>query len=238
MAGNPNPGNKWKPGERPEGAGRPVGARNRRTAYVIELIRSAGHQDPLLTLAELQAKSHDEGIRATAANMLAPYLHSKNATKPIAADPVYFEQAVSLPRPTTIRLACDNIALLTEMKSQGQLDVASADSLINDQRIILNALVDEAKLLAAQGDPTVPQKIIIEGGLPQLPGCENLIMPEINGHSLELSAIPTIPAQGSGDGSPVHSEEKSSASYSRTPRLNSTVSQLTGLGSLTGKSPR
>jgi hypothetical protein len=97
MAGNPNPGNKWKPGERPEGAGRPVGARNRRTAYVIELIRSAGHQDPLLTLAELQAKSQDEGIRATAANMLAPYLHSKLAAIPVPPLPVYFYEIRSLP---------------------------------------------------------------------------------------------------------------------------------------------
>ena len=171
---------------------------------IVEKIIALGLKDPLITLAELQHSDPDPSIRATAANMLAPYLHSKCMAKPVPPDPVYFEQAVSLPRPTTIRLACDNIALLTEMKSQGELDVASADSLINDQRIILNALVDEAKLLAAQGDPSIPQKIIIEGGLPQLPGCENLIMPEqLNGHSLELSATP---AQAQGE-PPAHPPE-------------------------------
>jgi hypothetical protein len=194
MSGTPssNASNGWKPGVSGNPSGRPVGSRNQRTAEIVQQIIAAGHQDPLLTLAELQAKSHDEGIRATAANMLAPYLHSKNATKPVAPDPVYFEQAVTLPRPTTIRLACDNIALLTEMKSQGQLDVASADSLIADQRIILNALVDEAKLLAATGDPTQPQQIIITGGLPELPGTE-IIQPQLNGHHLELSAQPAAP---------------------------------------------
>jgi hypothetical protein len=128
--------------------------------------------------------------------MLAPYLHSKNATKPVAPDPVYFEQAVTLSRPTNIREAYSNILQLSEMKAQGQLDVATADSLIADQRVVLNAMVDEAKLLAAQGDPNTPQQIIITGGLPQLPGNENLIMPELNGHSLELSAQPVLPAQG------------------------------------------
>jgi hypothetical protein len=34
------------------------------------------------------------------------------------------------------------------MKASGQLDVATADSLINDQRVVLNAMVDEAKLIA------------------------------------------------------------------------------------------
>jgi hypothetical protein len=169
--------------------GRPVGSRNIRTQVVLDKIKAAGYTDPLITLAQLQANSDDEAIRATAANMLAPYLHSKNATKPIAPDPVYFE-AEALPRPRTIAQACDNIALLSEMKSTGKMDVATADSLINDQRIILNALVDEAKLLAAQGDLSQEQKIVITGGLPVMPGCENLIMPQLNGHSLELSAIP------------------------------------------------
>jgi hypothetical protein len=74
------------------------------------------------------------------------------------------------------------------MKAQGQIDLVTADSLINDQRVVLNAMVDEAKLLAAQGDPSVPQQIVITGGLPAIPGT-NITMPEqLNGHHLELSA--------------------------------------------------
>ena len=190
MSGTPssNASNGWKPGVSGNPNGRPIGARNQRTKEIVQQIIDAGHQDPLLTLAELQTNSNDEGIRATAANMLAPYLHSKCMAKPVPPDPVYFEQAVSLTRPTNIREAYENILKLSEMKAQGQLDVATADSLIADQRVVLNAMVDEAKLLAANGDPTQPQQIVITGGLPVLPGT-NITMPEqLNGHHLELSA--------------------------------------------------
>jgi hypothetical protein len=128
----------WKPGETANPNGRPVGSRNIRTQEVLDKIKALNLQDPLVTLAQLQANSSDEAIRATAANMLAPYLHSKNATKPVQPDPVYFETE-ALPRPANIAEACNNIALLSEKKATGELDVVTADSLINDQRIILNA---------------------------------------------------------------------------------------------------
>jgi hypothetical protein len=166
--------------------GRPVGSRNNRTKEVLDLISSLKLQDPLVTLAQLQANSSDEAIRATAANMLAPYLHSKNATKPVQPDPVYFDTE-ALPRPANIAEACSNIALLSEKKATGELDVVTADSLIADQRIILNAMVDEAKLLTADAS-TLPQVIKIEGGLPSIPGCD-MIMPQLNGSHLELEAI-------------------------------------------------
>ena len=184
MAGEGNP--NWVKGHPGNPNGRPSGSRNKRTTEVLELIKSAGHQDPLITLAELQAKSQDEGIRATAANMLAPYLHSKMGSTPVPPPPQYIEEAVSLPAPSTIRQAYENISRLAEMKALGKLDLATADSLINDQRVILNALVDEAKLLAASGD-TGTQVIRIEGGLPTLPGT-NITMPQLNGHEA-LQAI-------------------------------------------------
>jgi hypothetical protein len=113
--------------------------------------------------------------------MLAPFLHSKLAAKPQPPDPQYIEEAISLPRPATIRQAYENIAILTEYKATGKIDIATADSLIADQRVILNALIDEAKLLAA-GQGQDEQVIRIEGGLPLLPGT-NVIMPKrINGH--------------------------------------------------------
>ena len=181
-----NPG-LFQSGNNANPTGRPVGSRNKRTAEVLDLIRAAGHQDPLITLAELQAKSSDDAVRATAANMLAPYLHSKLAAKPQSPDPVYIEEAVNLPRPTTIKQAYENIALLTEYKSQGKLDIATADSLISDQKVILYALIDEAKLLAAQGG--APEQVIrIEGGMPVAPGHEGIIMPALNGHAIDAQA--------------------------------------------------
>jgi hypothetical protein len=127
----------------------------------------------------------DDALGMQASAQLAPYLHSKNATKPVAPDPVYFETE-ALPRPANIAEACNNIALLSEKKATGQLDVVTADSLIADQRIILNAMVDEAKLLSADAS-TLPQVIKIEGGLPPIPGCD-VIMPQLNGTHLELTA--------------------------------------------------
>jgi hypothetical protein len=74
-----------------------------------------------------------------------------------------------------------------------------ADSLIADNKAILAALVEEAKLLAAQGGPR-EQTIRIEGGLPELPGT-NVIMPhEMNGHVIQaiestaLGASPSVSA--------------------------------------------
>ena len=69
--------------------------------------------------------------------------------------------------------------------------MATADSLINDQRVVLNAMIDEAKLIAAQGDPNREQVIRIEGGMDHLPGTD-IIMPErqLNGRQLELTAHP------------------------------------------------
>jgi hypothetical protein len=171
---NHNPNFKeyaWKPGVSGNPGGRPAGSRNIRTQEVLDLIRAQGHKDPLVTLSELQNSSDDDGIRATAANMLAPYLHSKLAAKPQPPDPVYVEQAINLPRPTTIKQAYENIALLTEY-----------------------ALIDEAKLLAAQGGS--PEQVIrIEGGMPVLPGT-NIIMPELNGHEIELEAVSALAAPG------------------------------------------
>ena len=185
---NPHPTGAWKPGQVTNPNGRPTGSRNNRTKQTIEKIIALGHKDPLETLSELQHSSDDEAIRATAANMLAPFLHSKNATKPIPPDPVYIQEAISLPRPTSISQATNNIAHLSEMKSTGLLDFSTADSLIADQKVILNALIDEAKVLAAQGG-SPNQSIRIEGGLPPLVGT-NIIMPKINGH--EVPAISAI----------------------------------------------
>ena len=166
----------WKEGQSGNPNGRPIGARNKYTAAIVQYLQENNIQDPLVTLAQLQQNSQDEGIRATAANMLAVYIHPKRGAIPTPPSPQFMEEAISLPRPTSISQATDNIARLSEMKAQGQLDFATADSLINDNRIILDALVDEAKLLAAAGG-SPEQTIYIEGGMPTMPGHENLIMP-------------------------------------------------------------
>src|SRR6516164_6797155 len=100
----------FQPGEVANPNGRPTGSRNKRTTEIIQQLIELGHKDPLVTLSELQNGSQDEAIRATAANMLAPYLHSKLASRPTPPDPVYIEQALNLPALSTVRQAYENIA--------------------------------------------------------------------------------------------------------------------------------
>jgi hypothetical protein len=69
----------------------------------------------------------------------------------------------------------ENIAYLSQLKSDGRIDRTWAESLIFDQRALNDSLVDEAKLLAA-GEANMEHVIRIEGGLPSLPGTE-IIMP-------------------------------------------------------------
>jgi hypothetical protein len=187
----------WKSGQSGNPNGRPSGSRNIRTNEVLELIKAAGHQDPLITLSELQAKSSDEAIRATAANMLAPYLHSKNASKPIQPDPIYILEIINLQEPKSIAQATENISRLSTMKAQGLIDFATADNLINDMKIILYALLDENKLIASTGDSNREQVIRIEGGLPLLPGTNvimpNTMAPKSNGHDLAPDLSPDEP---------------------------------------------
>jgi hypothetical protein len=156
----------FKPGHTLNPNGRPVGSRNNRTADIVKRLISLGHKDPLETLSELQNNSQDEAIRATAANMLAPYLHSKMT--PVAAL-VFIEQNLSIPKPSTIAEAIENIAHISELKATGQIDRDWGDNLIADQRVILNALVDEAKLLAA-GEANTDHVIRIEGWSTRLTG--------------------------------------------------------------------
>jgi hypothetical protein len=172
-----------QPGEVRNPHGRTPGARNRRTTEIINKILELGHKDPLVTLSELQQNAEEEAVRATAANMLAPYLHSKLGATPAPPPKIYLETQILLPCPSpkTIEQVNANIWYLTQLKLTGQLDREWGDNLIADQAKIANNLIDEAKLIAAQGD-TRYQVIHITGGLPALPGTD-ITMPQLNGHT-------------------------------------------------------
>jgi hypothetical protein len=167
----------WKAGESGNPTGRPAGARNRSSYELRERLRTRGDIDPADFLSWLVSNENEpKELRIAASGQLMPYYHSKLGATPVPPPPQYIEEAISLPRPGTIRQAYENIAILTEYKATGKIDIATADSLIADQRVILNALIDEAKLLASAGDPNATPTIRIEGGLPRLPGT-SVIMP-------------------------------------------------------------
>jgi hypothetical protein len=108
MAGKGNP--DWKLGVGGNPNGRPVGARNKRTKEIIQQIIDAGHKDPLVTLSEISATHPDDNLRATAANMLAPYMHSKMQSAPA---PRFLDQIEEIPKFTTVQEAEDYLAELT-----------------------------------------------------------------------------------------------------------------------------
>ena len=191
----------WVPGQsgnsKRNGA-RPLGSRNRRTTEAIEAIIATGHQDPLLTLAELQAKSTDEGIRATAANMLAPFLHSKcGAIPPLR----YIEQPITLPfqHPTSPQEVDANIAHIIEAFASGNLDLDFYNALLVGQR---------EYIVSFKAREEIPgnQDIRITGGLPALPGT-NITMPELpaltNGHDILAPPDPPILPEQDPDQPPV-----------------------------------
>jgi hypothetical protein len=181
--GNPN----WVPGHT---SGRPKGSPNKKNEELQSRLKARGDKDPADFLSEVVTNDKEpKELRVQAANMLLPYFYNKKGTIAPPPIPLFLEQQVTLQRPATTAQARDNIAYLTELKATGQIDQAWGDNLIADQYKILSALVDEAKI-AIQGGEQGEQVIRIEGGLPVMPGLEELIMPKINGHQHdELPAI-------------------------------------------------
>jgi hypothetical protein len=185
MAGEGNPNwIKGAPSANPNG--RPSGSRNRRTAEIIEQLIATGNKDPLLTLSEIQQSNEDAAVRATAANMLAPYLHSKMAAVPA---PRFVDHPLEMPELNTIPDAEEFLAKIPLLVTKGELDFQSALELSTLTKNWIEAKYhrDELQLKMAIHDQTTgPQVIRIEGGLSQLPGT-NIRMPDLNarnGHEL------------------------------------------------------
>jgi hypothetical protein len=101
--------------------------------------------------------------------MLAPYLHGKHGIIPA---PIYLDVQVHLPHPNLTKLeqVRDNIIYLSNLKLSAQIDTATADNLIADQRHLHDSIF---------GGTDVTIKI--EGGLPDML-VTNIIAPSINGN--------------------------------------------------------
>ena len=179
--------------------GRPLGSRNKRTKEVIQQIIESNNKDPLITLSEISSNDPDSAIRATAANMLAPYMHSKMQSTPA---PRFVEELVVVPDFTTIESAEDYLKTIPVLLGRGEIDSQTAlelSTLVRNWILSVHAR-SELELKKINVDGPGEQRIVIQGGLPQLPGCENLIMPQLdgkpttNGHALAApaDAVPAI----------------------------------------------
>ena len=91
---------------------------NIRTKEISQQIIAAGNKDPLLTLSEIQATDQDSAVRATAANMLATYLHSKLHAVPA---PRYIEHPIDVPDFTSVEIAKNFLARIPVLVARGEL---------------------------------------------------------------------------------------------------------------------
>src|SRR5262249_52162760 len=137
-------------------------------------------------------------IRATAANMLAPYLHSKMQSTPA---PRFIEESIDIPTFTHLSDAEQFLARIAALVSGGSLDIQTGLELSTLAKNWLDAQYQREELQIKQinaGTTEHEQTIRIEGGLPALPGT-NVTMPVLegkpttNGHALE-SPSPAVPA--------------------------------------------
>ena len=164
----------FQPGIASNPAGRPKGARNRRTQEILDLIQGRGDKDPLDALSEIVTKNQDPNIVATAANMLAPFVHSKRGTLPA---PRFVPDQIEVPTFNTVQEAEAYLAHIPVLLGRGELDSQSALELSTLTKTWLDAIYAHQEYdlkLQAQGGGA-DTVIRIEGGLPALPGT-NVIM--------------------------------------------------------------
>ena len=162
--------------------GRPLGSRNKRTKEIIQQIIESNNKDPLLTLSEISSTDPDSSIRAAAANMLAPYMHSKMQSTPA---PRFVEESFDIPTFTHISDAEQFLARIAALVSSGSLDIQTGLELSTLAKNWIDAQCAREELAIKQynaGTTEHEQTIRIEGGLPALPGT-NITMPLLDGHA-------------------------------------------------------
>jgi hypothetical protein len=186
--------------------GRPKGSRNKRTQEILDLLQSRGDKDPLDFLSEVISTNnhYSPELKVTAANYLTPYLHSKRSVA--APAPRYIDSPVQVPEFQSVDQAEIFLASLPVMLGRGELDSQTALELSTLTRAWISARHEreELQLKLANSPHSAPeQRILIEGGLPVMPGHENLIMPKFNGHTLDLEKnAETLPAPDAGVSEP------------------------------------
>jgi hypothetical protein len=135
---------------------------------------------PIVTDTDLPIET-----RIAAYNSAAPLMYPKIGAIIPAPDPVVVITQVEYqyPNPQSLSEARANIAHLDKLFREGNVDLITYTTLKSTQEKFLYSMLDEQKLLTAQGGPP-DQTIRIEGGLPLLPGC-NITMPAMNGHAVD-----------------------------------------------------
>jgi hypothetical protein len=178
----------WKPGECGNPAGRKRGSKNARTQAVLKKIN--GQTDSLVLLADTCASSEAPlAIRVQSAIGLARYQH--------APAPRLLRKKIDLPEPTTIAEATANIGRIATLVAQRKLGVDEG----NDLTAILGKWI-EAKVSAeleerivmieiALAKANINLGIAVVGGMPTMPGLEDVVMPAKLFTTRQLSELPS-----------------------------------------------
>jgi hypothetical protein len=173
----------WAPGESGNPGGY-SGPRGKARREVLERIQGLGHTDVLETLSTIQNNpNEDPQIRVAAASSLAPYMHPKLQSTPT---PRYVELQIDVPEFTSVSIAEDFLAKILSLVAKGHLDIQQGQELAALAKMYIDSQYARDELQFKINPPEQRDTTItITGGLPQLPGCENLIMPVINGHAVQ-----------------------------------------------------
>jgi hypothetical protein len=237
MCAKPRPG--WKPPHAfPKGVasnphGRPKGSKDRTPRNVWELLRSRGDRDALDILSEAASSNLvDMPLRIQAATALAGYQHGKRSALR------WIEGITGLKAPTNVAEATAYVARIAQLMAEGRIDVdagiALRDTLtayisartatdIEERLRHTEALVAELMLRNAN---TVSEVV---GGLPVMPGCEQVRMPHLgppvidqaptsNPWAPPADTAPPIETLKRGPGGPERRQSPSPANHLRDPK--------------------
>lgn len=178
----------WRPGQSGNPAGRKSGTRNKKTLALAEnpieapttkLKNGRKIADPLALLSSIVARAEvNLALRISAASALAPFLHSRKASR-------YIDHAIDLPVPTTVEEATTNIAKLASLAAAKTIALDEMNDLIGAQKAYIDAKSDtdnERRLanieqLLRQHPQLTAIDIEVVGGLGPLPGTSILMPP-------------------------------------------------------------
>jgi hypothetical protein len=179
--------------------GRTPGSRNKRDAELWSRLEARGDKDPAEFLSELVTnKEETKELRAQAASWLLPYKYSKRGATPIPPEPTYWNVEVRIKKAETVSQGRDNLQFISELKMEGRISERQAASLSAEHGKILDALIEETKLITANGAPEqiirfapVPPAVASPDGigLAQLPGTDIILddtpygQSKVNGHT-------------------------------------------------------
>jgi hypothetical protein len=147
-------------------------------------------EDPVLFQHRLLS---DASIPATAraviANQIAPYYRPKLG---IMEPAKFIQTPIEVPTFNTCEDAEGFLLLLAQREAAQELDcvsVAAVSARVLDW-IRSKRAGQELEIKRINADVSTGEQVIrVEGGLPELPGCD-IIKPQLNGHQLELTATP------------------------------------------------